>query len=95
MDTSDSVISAQMWNFDKKRAKNDSPITLDEMDPLLKTCSNIGHLEEDLEKRVSNVFDNSTEEDIRIQGAYEVLVPQKYFNNSFPDLIALLKDYFK
>lgn len=90
-----SVISAQMWNFDKKRAKNDSPITLDEMDPLLKTCSNIGHLEEDLEKRVSNVFDNSTEEDIRIQGAYEVLVPQKYFNNSFPDLIALLKDYFK
>lgn len=84
-----SLISAQMWNFDQQRALDNTPVTLDELAPLIKVCSNIGHLESDLQKRVSDVF-RYDDNEISIKGSYEVLVPQLVITESFDDLIVIL-----
>ena len=88
-----SLISAQMWHFDQQRAENDETLTLEEINPLLRVCNNIGVLEKDLKKRVDEAF-RGGEEDIRINGSYDVRVPQRVFNLNFNDLIVELKQKF-
>ena len=87
------LISAQMWHFDQQRAENGEALTLEELNPYLRVCDNIGSLEADLKKRVDEAF-RGGEEDIRISGSYDVRVPQKVFNLSFDELIVKLKDMF-
>ena len=87
------LISAQMWHFDQKRAENGEELTLEEMRPNLRVCDNIGTLEADLKKRVDEAFKGG-EEDIRINGSYDVRVPQKVFNLDFDELIEVLKAKF-
>ena len=74
-----SLISAQMWNFDKKRVEKDECLKIEEMEQLLKVCDNIGLLEADLKKRVDAAFEGG-EEDIRINGSYDVRVPQIFLS---------------
>lgn len=88
-----SLISAQMWTFDQQRALDNDPVSLSELTPLIKVCSNIGHLEDDLQKRVTDAF-RYDDNEISIQGSYEVLVPQKMITESFEDLIDILCKYF-
>lgn len=87
------LISAQMWHFDQKRAENGETLTLDEMRPYLRVCDNIGMLEADLKKRVDEAFKGG-EEDIRINGSYDVRVPQKVFRLDFDELIEVLRVKF-
>ena len=87
------LISAQMWHFDQKRAENGEALTLDEMRPYLRVCDNIGMLEADLKKRVDEAFKGG-EEDIRINGSYDVRVPQKVFRLDFDELIEVLRVKF-
>ena len=87
------LISAQMWHFDQKRAENGEALTLDEMRPYLRVCDNIGMLEADLKKRVDEAFKGG-EEDIRINGSYDVRVPQKVFGLDFDELIEVLRVKF-
>lgn len=88
-----SLISAQMWNFDQTRAENDESLNIEEMEQLLKVCDNIGFLEADLKERVDAAFKGG-EEDIRINGSYDVRVPQKVFKLNFAELISLIKEKF-
>ena len=88
-----SLISAQMWNFDQERAKNDENLSIEEMKQLLKVCDNIGALEADLKERVDAAFKGG-EEDIRINGNYDVRIPQKVFKLDFDKLISLIKKKF-
>lgn len=88
-----SLISAQMWNFDQERAKNDENLSIEEMKQLLKVCDNIGVLEADLKERVDAAFKGG-EEDIRINGNYDVRIPQKVFKLDFDKLISLIKKKF-
>ena len=87
------LISAQMWHFDQQRAEDGEVLTLEEMNPYLRVCDNIGMLEADLKKRVDEAF-RGGEEDIRISGSYDVRVPQKVFNLTFDQLIVKLKSMF-
>ena len=87
------LISAQMWHFDQQRAEDGEVLTIEELNPYLRVCDNIGKLEEDLKKRVDEAFMGG-EEDIRISGSYDVRVPQKVFNLTFDELIVKLKDMF-
>ena len=87
------LISAQMWHFDQKRAENGEALTLDEMRPYLRVCDNIGMLEADLKKRVDEAFKGG-EEDIRINGSYDVRVPQKVFRLDFDKLMDVLRAKF-
>ncbi len=87
------LISAQMWHFDQKRAENGEALTLDEMRPYLRVCDNIGMLEADLKKRVDEAFKGG-EEDIRINGSYDVRVPQKVVKLDFDELVEVLKTKF-
>lgn len=87
------LLSAQMWRFDPQRAKDGEVLTLEEMRPLLRVCDNIGALEADLKKRVDDAF-RGGEDDIRINGSYDVRVPQKVFNLGFDELITELKRKF-
>ena len=68
-------------------------MTLEEMNPYLRVCDNIGTLVADLKERVDEAFKGG-EEDIRISGSYDVRVPQKVFNLNFDELIAELKSKF-
>lgn len=88
-----SLISAQMWNFDKKRVENEECLKIEEMEQLLKVCDDIGLLEADLKQRVDAAFEGG-EEDIRINGSYDVRVPQKVFKLNFAKLISLIKEKF-
>jgi hypothetical protein len=88
-----SLISAQMWNFDKKRVENEECLKIEEMEQLLKVCDDIGLLEADLKKRVDAAFKGG-EEDIRINGNYDVRIPQKVFKLDFDKLISLIKKKF-
>ena len=88
-----SLISAQMWNFDRKRAINDEPLQFAEMESLLRVCDNIGSLEADLKKRVDEAFKGDIS-DIRIVGSYDVCVPQKVFNTDFTNLVSIIKSKF-
>lgn len=87
------LISAQMWHFDQQRAEDGEALTLEEMNPYLRVCDNIGTLVADLKERVDEAFKGG-EEDIRISGSYDVRVPQKVFNLNFDELIAELKSKF-
>lgn len=87
------LISAQMWHFDQKRAENGEELTLEEMRPNLRVCDNIGTLEADLKKRVDEAFKGG-EEDIRINGSYDVRVPQKVFRLNFDKLMDVLRTKF-
>lgn len=87
------LISAQMWHFDQQRAEDAEALTLEEMNPLLRVCDDIGTLEADLKKRVDEAF-RGGEDDIRISGSYDVRVPQKVFNLTFDELIVKLKEMF-
>ena len=82
-----------MWNFDKKRVENEECLKIEEMEQLLKVCDDIGLLEADLKKRVDAAFEGG-EEDIRINGSYDVRVPQKVFKLNFAELISLIKEKF-
>ena len=88
-----SLISAQMWNFDQTRAENDESLNIEEMEQLLRVCDNIGFLEADLKERVDAAFKGGKEE-IRINGSYDVRVPQKVFKLNFAELISLIKEKF-
>lgn len=88
-----SLISAQMWNFDQTRAENDESLNIEEMEQLLRICDDIGLLEADLKKRVDAAFEGG-EEDIRINGSYDVRVPQIFFKLNFTELISLIKEKF-
>ena len=82
-----------MWHFDQKRAENGEELTLEEMRPNLRVCDNIGTLEADLKKRVDEAFKGG-EEDIRINGSYDVRVPQKVFRLNFDKLMDVLRTKF-
>ena len=66
---------------------------IEEMEQLLKVCDDIGLLEADLKKRVDAAFKGG-EEDIRINGNYDVRIPQKVFKLDFDKLISLIKKKF-
>lgn len=89
-----SLISAQMWTIDQQRAKREEILLLDEIEPLLKVCNNIGSLEADLKGRVDEAF-KGEKDDIRIVGSYDVHVPQKVFDSNFSELISTIKEKFK
>lgn len=87
------LISAQMWDFSQQRALDGDILTIEEMNPMLRVCDNIGSLEKDLKERVDEAF-KGDEEDIRINGNYDVRVPQKVFQLTFDDLIKVIKSMF-
>lgn len=80
------LISAQMWNFDQQRAEDGDVLTLEEMNPLMRVCDNIGDLVADLKQRVDDAF-KGNEQDIRISGSYDVRVPQRVFGKGFEELM--------
>ena len=82
-----------MWSFDQTRAENDERLNIKEMEQLLRVCDDIGLLEADLKKRVDAAFKGGKEE-IRINGSYDVRVPQKVFKLNFAELISLIKEKF-
>ena len=66
------------------------------MNSLIHVVDNIGHLEHDLKKRVTEAF-RGEQNEIRVSGSYSVIVPQivvKYYSKRFTDLIAKLKMNF-
>ena len=83
-----------MWTIDQQRAKREEILLLDEIEPLLKVCNNIGSLEADLKGRVDEAF-KGEKDDIRIVGSYDVHVPQKVFDSNFSELISTIKEKFK
>ena len=87
------LISAKMWDFNKQRALDDDKLTIEEMNPLLRVCDNIGTLEKDLKERVDAAF-RGEEDEIRINGNYDVRVPQKVFLLTFDELIKVIKSKF-
>lgn len=89
-----SLISAQMWTFDQKRAEAEEEVSFDEFEPRLKVCEYIGAIDPDLLSKLKLAFhyqDNA----ISAVGSYEVHVPQKMFTLSFVEFIDKLKNYFK
>jgi hypothetical protein len=88
------LISAQMWTFERRRAETNERIELAEFEPRIKACNHIGTLEKDLFERVTKAFEYEDSE-ICAVGNYEIRVPQKVFSLSFTDLINELKAYFE
>lgn len=88
-----SLISAQMWTFDKSRVDADKHVELSELESRIKVCDRIGTLETELLKRIDNAF-KYDDGKISAVGSYEVHVPQKVFLQSFSDLVNILKEYF-
>lgn len=88
-----SLISTQMWNFDRQRIENEEQVGLNEFLPLIRVCNNIGELEAELHKRIESAFIYD-EGKIHAEGNYEVHVPQSVCEHSFNDLIVKIKNFF-
>lgn len=90
------LITVNMTHFDRERVERNEFIELSEMNSLIHVVDNIGHLEHDLKKRVTEAF-RGEQNEIRVSGSYSVIVPQivvKYYSKRFTDLIAKLKMNF-
>lgn len=89
-----SLISAQMWTFDKQRVKAEEEVSFGEFGPRLKVCECIGAIDPDLLSKLKVAF-NYQANAISAVGSYEVHVPQKMFTLSFVEFIEKLKIYFR
>ena len=87
------LISAQMWNFDQSRAKRKEKVAIEELEPLLRVCNQIGYLEKDLKGKVDEAFAYD-EAEISAVGNYDVHVPQKVCAMTWADLIESLIKIF-
>lgn len=75
------LISVNMCKFDNSRAEKNNPMKISEIYDNIKCLDNIGTLEADLCKRVDEAFKGG-EQDIRLNGAYKVRVPQSVHSTS-------------
>ena len=76
--------------------ENNELMPLSDVYSNIKVLDNIGELESDLFNRTKEAF-KWTPEDIRLNGSYKVMVPQKAFNSyplDFNGLIERLKRRF-
>lgn len=89
-----SLISAQMWTFNQERVKAEEEVSLNEFEPRLKVCENIGSIDPNLLTKLEDAF-NYQDNTISAVGSYEVHVPQKMFTSSFNEFIETLKMYFQ
>lgn len=90
------LIGVNMYKFDRSRAENNSPIEISEIYDNIKCLDNIGVLEADLCKRADDAF-KGEEQDIRLDGAYKVRVPQSVFGAyplAFNGLLERIKKHF-
>lgn len=90
------LISVNMCKFDHSRAKKNNPMKMSEIYDNIKCLDNIGTLEADLCKRVDEAFKGG-EQDIRLDGAYKVRVPQSVFKTyplDFNGLLERIKKHF-
>ena len=90
------LISVNMCKFDHSRAKKNNPMKMSEIYDNIKCLDNIGTLETDLCKRVDEAFKGG-EQDIRLDGAYKVRVPQSVFKTyplDFNGLLERIKKHF-
>lgn len=90
------LIGVNMYKFDRSRAENNSPIEISEIYDNIKCLDNIGVLEADLRKRADDAF-KGEEQDIRLDGAYKVRVPQSVFGAyplDFNRLLERIKKHF-
>lgn len=88
-----SLVSTQMWNFNRQRIENKEQVSLSEFLPLIRVCNNIGELEVELYERIESAFIYE-ESKIHAEGNYEVHVPQSVCIHSFNDLIEKIKSFF-
>lgn len=90
------LISVNMCKFDNSRAEKNNPMKISEIYDNIKCLDNIGTLEADLCKRVDEAFKGG-EQDIRLNGAYKVRVPQSVFKTyplDFNGLLERIKKHF-
>jgi len=90
------LISVNMCKFDHSRAEKNNPMEISEIYDNIKCLDNIGILETDLCKRVDEAFKGG-EQDIRLDGAYKVRVPQSVFKTyplDFNGLLERIKKHF-
>ncbi len=90
------LISVNMCKFDHSRAEKNNPMKMSEIYDNIKCLDNIGTLEADLCKRVDEAFKGG-EQDIRLDGAYKVRVPQSVFKIyplDFNGLLERIKKHF-
>ncbi len=90
------VISVNMYHYDRTKVENNELMPLSDVYSNIKVLDNIGELESDLFNRTKEAF-KWTPEDIRLNGSYKVMVPQKAFNSyplDFNGLIERLKRRF-
>lgn len=90
------LISVNMCKFDHSRAEKNNPMEMSEIYDNIKCLDNIGTLEADLCKRVDEAFKGG-EQDIRLDGAYKVRVPQSVFKTyplDFNGLLERIKKHF-
>lgn len=90
------LISVNMCKFDHSRAEKNNPVEMSEIYDNIKCLDNIGTLEADLCKRVDEAFKGG-EQDIRLNGAYKVRVPQCVFKTyplDFNGLLERIKKHF-
>lgn len=90
------LISVNMCKFDHYRAEKNNPMEMSEIYDNIKCLDNIGTLEADLCKRVDEAFKGG-EQDIRLDGAYKVRVPQSVFKTyplDFNGLLERIKKHF-
>lgn len=90
------LISVNMYHFDRKRAEDNDPLLLSEIESNIKVLVNIGELETELYKHANEAFQRD-ETEIRLTGSYKVRVPQNVFDKyplDFNGLVNLLKSHF-
>ena len=83
-----------MWTFNQERVKAEEEVSLNEFEPRLKVCENIGSIVPNLLTKLEDAF-NYQDNTISAVGSYEVHVPQKMFTRSFNEFIETLKMYFQ
>lgn len=90
------LISVNMYHFDRKRAEDNDPLLLSEIESNIKVLINIGELEAELYEHADEAF-RRDETEIRLTGSYKVRVPQNVFDKyplGFNGLVNLLKSHF-
>lgn len=87
------LISAQMWDFDQSRVERREKVPIEELEPRIRVCNQIGFLERDLKRKVDDAFAYDKAE-ISAVGSYDVHVPQRVCTETLTELIELLKTQF-
>ena len=85
------LIGVNMYRFDRERALNNTPLSLDEIYDNIRVLDNIGKLESEIKKRADEVFENS-DTAVRLSGEYKARVPQQLFKDRKLEFNEFLED---